>query len=106
MSETSNESVTTATEKKKTAPKKTATAKKTVAAKATAEAKPASEKKPAAPRKPRAKKESSVITDAETRYRMIEEAAYYIAEKHGFTGNSADFWVQAEAQISKQLGEK
>ena len=36
----------------------------------------------------------------EQRYRMIEVAAYYIAEKHGFAGNAADYWVQAEIEIN------
>ncbi|NOT68205.1 MAG: DUF2934 domain-containing protein [Methylophilaceae bacterium] len=110
--ETNSEAVTAAEEKKKAAPKKAAAAKKpAVAKKATAEkpeaeAKPATEKKPAAPRKPRVKKEATAAPDAETRYRMVEEAAYYIAEQHGFSGNSSDYWVAAEAQIKQLLGEK
>ena len=36
----------------------------------------------------------------EERYRMIQEAAYYIAERHGFNGDSAYFWSQAEAEIN------
>lgn len=36
----------------------------------------------------------------EQRYKMIEEAAYYIAERHGFNGDSAYFWSLAEAEIN------
>lgn len=33
---------------------------------------------------------------------MIEEAAYYLAEKRGFTpGHELEDWLQAEAQIMK-----
>ena len=69
MSETSNESVTTATEKKKAAPKKPPLPESRAAKRR--QAKPASKLK--TPRQ----KESSVITDAET-FWMIEEAAYYV----------------------------
>jgi hypothetical protein len=31
---------------------------------------------------------------------MIEVAAYYIAEKHHFSGNTADYWIQAEQEIN------
>lgn len=39
----------------------------------------------------------------EQRYKMIEEAAYYIAERHGFNGDSAYFWSLAEAEINAKL---
>lgn len=39
----------------------------------------------------------------EQRYKMIEEAAYYIAERHGFSGDSAYFWSLAEAEINAKL---
>ena len=41
---------------------------------------------------------------AEERYRMIEVAAYYIAERNGFRGNAFDYWVAAEAEISEKIG--
>ena len=31
----------------------------------------------------------------EQRYKMIEQAAYFIAERHGFNGDSAYFWSLA-----------
>lgn len=43
---------------------------------------------------------SQAAASPEERYRMIQEAAYYIAERHGFNGDSAYFWSQAEAEIN------
>ena len=40
---------------------------------------------------------------AEERYRMVEVAAYYIAERNGFAGDPSAFWAEAEMQISKLL---
>lgn len=38
----------------------------------------------------------------EQRYQMIAEAAYFLAEKHGFAGrDSALDWVEAEAEIDR-----
>ena len=73
---------------KKAAPK--AAAKKTVAKVAPKAAAPA-----AAAKKP--------AVSPEQRYKMIEEAAYYIAERHGFNGDSAYFWSLAEAEINTKL---
>jgi len=40
----------------------------------------------------------------EQRYRMIAEAAYYLAEKRGFVGGDmAADWLQAEAEIDRKL---
>jgi outer membrane biosynthesis protein TonB len=41
----------------------------------------------------------------EERYRMVETAAYFIAEQHGFQGRSDEHWVAAELQIAKLLGQ-
>jgi hypothetical protein len=41
---------------------------------------------------------------AEQRYKMVEMAAYYIAERNSFEGSPSDFWIQAEAQIEAMLG--
>jgi hypothetical protein len=84
----------------KAAPAKSAPAKpaasKAAAAKSSV-AKPAAKK--AAPAKVAAAKKGSGMT-AEQRYRMIAEAAYYIAEKRGFApGDPSKDWVDAEAQI-------
>lgn len=73
---------------KKAAPKKTATTVKTDAPKTAATA-----KKTAKPGN------ASSIAPSE-RYKMIEVAAYYIAEKNSFSGNAAEYWVMAEREIS------
>ncbi len=50
--------------------------------------------------------EKKVKITAEQRYRMIAEAAYYRAEKRGFTGGDpAQDWAEAEAYIEKMLRE-
>lgn len=83
--------------------------------KKTAEQKPAKRpvtKKKAAKRKAPAKKASAekkaVKKDvgAEKRYKMIQDAAYYLAEKSGFSGNTLDHWTQAEKQIDARLKAK
>ncbi|AKR43647.1 DUF2934 domain-containing protein [Methylophilus sp. TWE2] len=56
--------------------------------------------KPAATRKKTAK---PTITTSEDRYKMIEVAAYYIAEKNGFGHDHLNYWLQAEKQIDHQL---
>jgi len=75
--------------------------------------KPAPAKKPtpkkAAPKKTVAKKagtpKSATVSGFE-RYKMIEVAAYYLAEKKGFSGNSTDYWIAAEKEIDKKLSGK
>ncbi|HRF11233.1 MAG: hypothetical protein AW09_002138 [Candidatus Accumulibacter phosphatis] len=41
----------------------------------------------------------------EDRYRMVQSAAYFIAERDGFRGADTDYWAQAEGEIAAQLGE-
>jgi hypothetical protein len=53
---------------------------------------PATQKKPAAKPTP------------EERYRMVETAAYFIAEQHGFQGRSDEHWAAAEREIAAKLG--
>ena len=79
-----------------------AAAKKPAAAKPVAAA-PKKAAAPKAPAKPRAKK---AAVSPEERYRMIQDAAYYIAEKHGFTGDNHAFWLQAEQEIDAKLAAK
>ena len=85
---------------KPAAEKKTTT--RTTAAKPAAEKK-APAKKAAAPKKI-AKKAPSL--SAGDRYKMIEVAAYYLAEKNGFSGNTVDYWIAAEIEIDKKLASK
>ena len=35
--------------------------------------------------------------------RMVEQAAYYLAEKNGFQGDSSQHWQAAEAEVSADL---
>ena len=42
--------------------------------------------------------------DADQKHQMVSEAAYYIAEKRGFTnGDPVDDWIEAETQIESLL---
>ena len=94
MAETST---TPATEKAKPAAKNTST---TSAAKTKSTA-AAPAKKAATPRKPAAKKVAA--PGAEQRYKMIEVAAYFIAERSGFTADPLASWAEAERQIDQML---
>lgn len=81
-------------EKKTAAPavKKAAVAKKVAA--------PATEKKTA----PKKATKAGSKPSPEERYRMVEMAAYFIAERHGFQGNSTEHWAAAEREITGMLG--
>jgi hypothetical protein len=96
----------------------TAPAKPAATAKAKAAAPAAAapvEKKKAAPRKapakaaagsagkPRKKAAAPAVTP-EQRYRMIQDAAYFIAERNGFVGDNHAYWLQAEQAIDAELG--
>jgi hypothetical protein len=76
-------------------------AKKAAASKAAA-AKPAA-KKTASKTSTSKKNSSPAIVTSANRLQMIEVAAYYIAEKHGFHGPSADHWLAAEKQVDSKL---
>jgi hypothetical protein len=39
----------------------------------------------------------------EERYRMVQTAAYFIAERHGFGGCATDHWAAAEVEIAGML---
>ena len=43
------------------------------------------------------------VVTSEERYRMVQEAAYYIAERNGFGGDNQRYWSEAEAQIDAQF---
>ena len=81
---------------------------KTPAVKKAAAAKPPAKK--AAPAKAATAKANTAAKKAiakpthEERYRMVETAAYFIAERHGFQGNSAEHWAAAEKEIAEKLG--
>jgi len=82
--------------KKKPAAKKKAKAKKKVASKTAKKPTTASKSS----KKTRAK---AKVSDSE-RQKMIEEAAYYIAEQRNFSaGNPMDDWLAAEEIVNKSL---
>ncbi len=89
---------TTKTTKTTAAAKESAVPKKADAPKAAVEKKPA-------PKKTSTKKTVTANSPFE-RYKMIEVAAYYIAEKDGFQGCTADYWVAAEKEINKKIAKK
>jgi hypothetical protein len=39
----------------------------------------------------------------EERYRMVETAAYFIAEQHGFNGRADEHWAEGEREIVARL---
>lgn len=48
---------------------------------------------------------SPASVSPEERHRLIAEAAYFIAERRGFTaGSEVDDWLRAEAEIESRLG--
>lgn len=87
--------------KKAPAAKAAAKPKATAAKKETTATKKASAAKPTAAKKPAAKKTKATTSDLEQRYKLIEVAAYYIAEKDGFAASPVDYWIAAELQFSK-----
>lgn len=54
--------------------------------------------------KPAAKKTAAKPTPEE-RYRMVQIAAYFIAERNGFGGCATDHWATAEIEIASLLGQ-
>jgi hypothetical protein len=98
---------TKSTTAKKTTPK-AAAKKTTVTGKATAKTvatkKPAPKaSKPAAAKKPAAPAKKPAALSPEQRYKMVQDAAYFIAEKNGFKAGSMDYWIAAEVEITALL---
>jgi hypothetical protein len=77
------------------------TSEKTTAAKKAPAKKAPAKKAPA--KKASAKKAARKSVSAETRFNMIQEAAYYLAESNGFGGDAAQYWEQAERQVDEML---
>ena len=80
---------------KKTAAKTRATKSTTAPAAAKTNLNPAPDPAPAT-------KGKSVT--AEQRYKMIQEAAYFIAQRKAFKSDPLKDWVEAEAEIKRKLG--
>lgn len=78
-------------------------AKKAAAPKAAAAKKPAAKAASVAPAAKSAPAAKKPVLSPEQRYQMIQDAAYFIAERHGFSGDSAYFWSLAEAEINAKL---
>lgn len=109
--------VSAVTDKKSGATKsKVAADKKTAAKKGADESKGSKVKKVSAAKKSPVPKPNSDAPKAaakqtksgrsinpEERYRMVQTAAYYIAERHGFLGRSDEHWAEAEREISAIL---
>lgn len=66
---------------------------------------PVAEKKVTTRKAAAPKAKATAKPSPEERYRMVETAAYFIAERHGFQGNSTEHWVEAERQIAGMLGD-
>lgn len=59
-----------------------------------------------AAKKPVAAKKSGSKATPEERFRMIEQAAYFRAERVGFSGDPAEHWAAAEKDVDKILARK
>lgn len=88
---------------KTTSSKKSSATQQTAAKKTPATKKPAASKQSAAPRKPASKAWSP---SNEERYNMIQVAAYYLAERDGFSGDPVGYWTAAEIQINNMLAKQ
>ena len=51
---------------------------------------------------PASRPASKTISQTDWRV-LVEKAAYYIAEKNGFTGNPEEHWASAEAHVRREL---
>jgi len=65
--------------------------------------KKAAGRKKGAPRRASKKAASKPQISAEERYRMIQEAAYFRAEKDGFNCDPWKCWLVAEAEVDARL---
>ena len=53
--------------------------------------------------KPTATRKKAAKPNPEALYRMVETAAYFIAEQRGFEGHPHDHWAAAEREIASRL---
>jgi hypothetical protein len=109
MSEKRKETTARGAEKKAAARKKAApgvTAKKATARKKAAPgvaAKKAGARKNATPRAAAKKNGSEKQISLEERFRWVQEAAYFKAEREGFNCDQSECWLAAEAEIDARL---
>jgi Tfp pilus assembly protein PilV len=94
-------------ETKKAAPKKrTTTAKQAPVTKSqdTAAPRKTATRKAPVRKAPRARTSTTGAVSDEARYKMIQDAAYYLAERRGFApGHAQEDWAEAERQVDEQL---
>jgi len=57
-------------------------------------------RKPAAKKAEKAPKAPAVTLSPEERWEMIRTAAYFLAERDGFSGDPEGYWLAAERQLS------
>jgi hypothetical protein len=62
--------------------------------------KTATTKKPASSKRSTSTKKNVATISDQERYEMIQYAAYFIAERNSFVGDTQAFWAEAEAQIN------
>lgn len=91
-------------------PKTAKSPKKVAAATAESKARPAkaddkTDPATAAGRAAKSTPKTAAKPTPEERYRMVETAAYFIAEQHGFQGRSDEHWAAAEREIAAKLGQ-
>jgi len=80
---------------------KKAAARKSAAPKAAA--KKAAARKNAAPKAAAKKNGPEKQTSLEERFRWIQEAAYFKAEREGFNCDQSECWLAAEAEVDARL---
>jgi len=68
-------------------------------------AKKAAARKNAAPSAVTKKARHAKRTSVEERHRLIQEAAYFMAEKEGFTRDPSECWLVAEAEVDARLAD-
>lgn len=61
---------------------------------------PKTARKPAAKKAEKAPKASAPVLSPEERWEMIRTAAYFLAERDGFSGDPEGYWIAAERQLS------
>lgn len=90
---------TTSKKKESVSTAKKSTAKKKAAKKSTKKAATKTTAKKAATKKDTPKKSVT----PKKRFELIQETAYFMAQKNNFEGDQAEYWLQAEAEVDKQL---
>jgi hypothetical protein len=91
---------------KKTTNTKKKSSSKVLKASAVVAAAPKKAPPPPAPVTAALKKKPAMTVSPEERFKMIEQAAYFRAEKHGFQVDAHANWLAAEAEVDAILAKK